>query len=190
MRPKPYQPWPERDRPAVGGGGVAADDDARAAGRDGTRVGVDAGEVDERAVVLDGTGLGPDGAHGGEVVVGARAAAGHRYADGGHLRLEVPGADAEQEPAARQHVEGGRLLGEDERVPLREDDDPGGEQQPLGGGGHEAEVHERVEDRVLGLHRRGHHPRARHDDVLAGPDRVEAELLGEPGEGDRCPPGR
>ena len=164
---------------------MAADDDARTAGRDRSRVGVDAGEVDEGAVVLDGPGLGPEGAHGREVVVGAGAPVGHGHADGGHLGLEVAGADAEQEPPAGQHVEGGGLLGEDERVPLREDDDPGGEQQPLGGGGHEAEVHERVEDRVLRLHRRRRHPWARHHDVLAGPDRVEAELLGEPSDGDR-----
>ena len=82
-----------------------------------------------------------------------------------------------------QHVEGGRLLGEDERVPLREDDDPGGEQHPLGGGGQEPQVHQRIEDRILGLHRRRRHPRVRHHHVLARPDRVEAELLGEPRRG-------
>ena len=55
----------------------------------------------------------------------------------------------------------------------------------VGGGGHEAEVHERVEDRVGRLHRRRGHARAGHHHVLAGPDGVEAELLGQAGQADR-----
>src|SRR5436309_10095462 len=53
--------------------GVAADHDPRSTGPDGTRVGVHTTEVDEGAVVLDRPRLRPDGAHGGQMVVGAGA---------------------------------------------------------------------------------------------------------------------
>ena len=79
-----------------------------------------------------------------------------------------------EQPAVAQHVERGGLLGQHQRVALGEDDDAGAEQHPLGGGGHEGEVHQRVEDGIGGLHRcRGHVGIGQHD-VLAGPDRVEA----------------
>ena len=56
----------------------------------------------------------------------------HRHPDRGHLRLEVADPDAEDQPAAGEHVEAGGLLGEHQRVALGEDDQAGAEQDPLG----------------------------------------------------------
>jgi hypothetical protein len=147
----------------------------------GSGVGVDAGEV--RVAPLEARRLvAPQGAHGVDVLVGARAALGERHADGAHFRLEVAGTDAEDQPSLRQHVEARDLLGEYERVALRQDDDAGPEAQLRGAGRDEGQVDERVEDRVAWLHGRRRHPRAGQHHVLAGPHRVVAEslrLLGE-----------
>ena len=47
-----------------------------------------------------------------------------------HLLLVPAEADAEREPAARQQVERGDLLGRDDRVPLGEEEDAGADPQP------------------------------------------------------------
>jgi hypothetical protein len=70
---------------------VAADDDLRAARLQRPRMGVDVGERHELTVELRRL-RGPQLGHRVEVFVGALAAAGHRHAEGGHLRLEVAGS--------------------------------------------------------------------------------------------------
>ena len=76
-------------------------------------------------------------------------------------------------------VEARELLGEHQRIALRQHDDPGREADARGPRGQEGKRDERVEDRVERLHRRRGHARVRHHDVLAGPDRVVPELLGQ-----------
>ena len=112
-----------------------------------------------------------------------------------HL-LPVPApADAEQEPAAREEIERGDLLGRRDRVALDHEADTGPEQQPLrrhGGGG---EGQERIEGLpVLGGQVRAAGPGAaaagRDVGVLGHEQRLEAPLLGRPGElrrADRVP---
>ena len=73
----------------------------------------------DEAPLVGGLRLAPDGAHGREVFVGDGAAVLERRAEGSELRLEIADADAEGQPAARQHVETRQLLGEHERVALR-----------------------------------------------------------------------
>ena len=50
--------------------------------------------------------------------------------------LHPSGAEAELEAALAQHVEGGRLLGQDDRVPVVVAEDEGAHAQGGGGGGH------------------------------------------------------
>ncbi len=49
--------------------------------------------------------------------------------------LEPADTDAELEPPATHAIEGGDLLGQDQRVALRQDDDAGQEAQPRRHGG-------------------------------------------------------
>ena len=57
--------------------------------------------------------------------------------------------DAEAQPAAGEQIDVGRLPGHERRLALREDQDPGGEPDPLGDGGQVGEHHERVVERVV-----------------------------------------
>ena len=61
------------------------------------------------------------------------------------LALEVPSPDGEREATAREHVERGRRLRDDERVPIGEDHDVRDQAQRVGDRRREAEAHERVE---------------------------------------------
>jgi hypothetical protein len=173
--------------PAVGVAGGAQEgalaapaDDHRQRALDRARVGVDALEVDVLAVERGRLVL-PEAAHGGQVLVRACPAALHRDADRGHLGLEVGDPDAEDQPPAGEDVEAGDLLGQHQRVALRQDDHAGAEQDALGVRGDVRERHERVEHRLLGLHRRRIGTRARQHHVLAGPEGVVAEPLGQLG---------
>ena len=174
---------PALDGASVGGRRVATDHHRRATRLDRSGVGVDAGEV--RVVPLEARGLlGPERAHGVDVLVGAGAALRERHTDRAHLRFEVAGADPEDQPALRQHVEARHLFGEHQGVALREDDDARAEAQRRGSGGDEGQVDEGIQDRVTGLHRCRWYPRAWEHDVLAGPHRVVAEFLRLTGQGE------
>ena len=121
---------------AAGGGlGVAADVD-REVGLGGAGAGVGVGERGELAVVRR-LALVPELAEHGDVVVGPLAALGERDADGVELLLEPADADAELDPSLGEVVEGGDLLGDEDRVALREDQDAGAEADRAGGGRHE-----------------------------------------------------
>ncbi len=107
-----------------------------------------------------------------DAFVGARAAFTERHAGG----LEVASAlaadaEPEQQPSAREVVERGRLLRDEARVPQRQQDDTRAEQDPFGHRGERRERDAEIEDRVV------------EREVLAGPDRVVPELLGELGDG-------
>ena len=122
----------------------------------------------------------PERAHGLQVLVRARAAALHRHADRAHLRLEVADAHPEDEPSAGSRRRAWRAA-----LRARPDCAAAGSRCPVARrtrschAGHEAERDERIEDRVVGLDRRGRDARAGRHDVLAHPQRVVAELLGE-----------
>ena len=111
--------------PAGGHLGVATDVD-RDVGLGGAGSGVGVGEPRELAVGR-GRALGPERPQRGDVVVEALAPLGEGDAEGVELLLEPPDADAELDPAAGEPVEGGDLLGDHDRVALREDQDAGAE---------------------------------------------------------------
>ena len=135
----------------------------------------------ERHVVF-----GPHLPHDLHVLLGSGAAALPRNAQSLELLTQPADAHAQRDPALRQHVQGGHLLGEGERMALRQKRDARG--QPDGGsdGGGIAEPHQRVGYRVVA--------RARHlaagrvrvrglvalgvQDVLHRPQRVEPRRLG------------
>ena len=104
-----------------------------------------------------------------------------------HL-LEVPaGADAEQEPPAREAVERGDLLRRADRIALDQQADRGADPDPLRRVGHRGESHERVVDppvlaRQLPARRVGRLAARRDVGVLGDEDRLEAALLRHPGE--------
>ncbi len=136
-----------RDGPPVGRRAVAADDD-RDRALHGAGMGVDAGEVGEAAVEL-GSLVVPEAGHGVEELVRHGAALGEVGADGAELGLEVADADAEREAPTGEHVQRRQLLGQHDRVALREDHDPGRQPDPRRRRGGERERQERVERRVL-----------------------------------------
>lgn len=109
--------------------------------------------------------------------IGAPAALGEPHAHRGHFRLEVAGGDAEQQPAPRQHVQAGDLLGQHHRIALRQDEDPGAQFHPLGQRGHIGQVHQGVEDRVGGRHRRVGHPGAGQHHLIPHPPGAVTQLL-------------
>src|SRR5262245_18016111 len=116
------------------GVGMAADYDGRGGFLDGLWMRLNAREGDEPPSML-GPSLGPDRADRGEIFVGDRAARPERNAQRAELRLEIAYPHAEYEPSAREHVEGGELLGQHQRIALRQDDDPGAEPDASGVGG-------------------------------------------------------
>ena len=100
---------------------------------------------------------------------------------------QPPDAHPELDPAARQPVEGGELLGQGDRVALGEDQDAGRDADALRDRGDPGHPDQRVGDRdrvaprhlavggvrVLRLVAGGH------DRVLDRPERLEAVLLGQ-----------
>src|SRR6266446_3525809 len=100
-----------------------------------------------------------------------------------------PTADPDHQPAMRKHVERRELLGEVQRMALREDDDPGRKLDLRRDRGGVSEWNQRIGKRdvvpagqLTVLRARVRHVRLRNDDVLDSPDRFEAELLGFVGE--------
>src|SRR5216684_5310828 len=96
-----------------------------------------------------------------------------------------PAADPDHQAAMRKHVERRELLGEIQRMALREDDDSGRELDLRRNSGRVGEWNQRIGKRdvvaagqLTVLRARVRHVRLRNDDVLDGPDRFETELLG------------
>src|SRR5438105_2066035 len=119
------------------------------------------------------------------VLVGASGALLERHADGVELLAQPAHADTQHHPAPREQVEGGQLLGEDDGVALREDQDAGGELQGGRDRADPRQPHQWIGDvdvlaaghapvgrvGILGLVPRRHHH------VLDGPDRLEPGRL-------------
>ena len=124
------------------GPGVASDMDGdTAVGRLG--VAADVGEGHELADV-GGVVAGPERPEDLDVLVGAGAPPGEGDAEGVELLLQPAHTDAQLDPAARQVVEGGQLLGQDQRVAQGQDQDAGAEAQGLRGRGDKGQPQERI----------------------------------------------
>ncbi len=138
---------------------------------------------------MEGGGvLAPEGADRGDVLDRARGAAAERHPERVELLLRPADADPEGEAAAAEQVERRRLLGDQDRVVLWEEEDAGRQRDRPGGGGGEAEASERIQPVGVGRDRDGAVlvvgiGRGRpvdHDHVLAGPEPGEAGVLGRP----------
>ena len=92
-----------------------------------------------------------------------------------------PGVPAPRRSARTGPRGSGDLLGQHHRVALGQDDDSGPQLHRRRVGGEEAQGDQRVQDRMVRLHRRGRLPRVRENDVLAGPHRLEPDALGQAG---------
>lgn len=181
----------EPSGPAGGRVAVAADMDRHARlGRPGPQDAV--AEVGELAMMARAL-LAPECAHRGDVVVGACAAALERDAERAEFLGKPADADAEDQAAAGEAVECRRLLGEHQRVALRQDDHARRQAKRRRVRGDPGEPDERIGDRrALAA---GHPPRwvvgiaglvaGRHDDVLDRPQRFEAGALRRTREGRR-----
>ena len=90
--------------------------------------------------------LGPQRLHHPHLIGRAFAAIVERFVEAGELDLVPANPDAEPEApvAAAQHVEARRLLRNQRRLPLREDQDARGEADFVGAAGEKPEQHERV----------------------------------------------
>src|SRR2546423_2241500 len=90
----------------------------------------------------------PQRAHHGDLLLDAPAA----RTEVGAERLELDGIpsdrNAEPQAAAREDIDGGRLLRDERRLALRKDDDAARKPEARGGRGEEAEQHERLVKRV------------------------------------------
>ena len=88
--------------------------------------------------------LRPDRLHGQHPFPQQGEAGGEVGAVVGHLLAVPAAADAEQEAAAGEEVDGGDLLGGDDGVPLDDEADARPEQEPFGAGGQRPEDHEGI----------------------------------------------
>ena len=92
----------------------------------------------------------------------------HRHAEGGKFFRPIAEPDAEQEFAAARDVEKRADLGELDRIVQRQQRDVGAEPEPFR---FRRDAREQRELRKI--------MKARHEMVLAGPDRIEAERADE-----------
>ena len=131
------------------------------------RLGVDADAVEAgEAAVERRRRVAPERAHDVDALGHARAALLVRdAADLELLAVLAAHAHAEDEAAAGQHVQGGRGLGRDGGRAQREQVHAGAEADARGDARVAREERQRLEDRVV------------EGDVVAGPDRLEAQLL-------------
>ena len=110
-------------------------------------------------------------------------------ADGGELLGHPAAADTEDDASTRERVDRGDEFGDDERMPVREHDDPEAEPHPFGPTGERGQHGERIEQRRVGIEQtargtvriRGRRT-ARQREMIAGPHRVKPETLGLVGQ--------
>ena len=119
---EPVPASPLLHRAAERGGRVPAHHDGRPRPLHRLGMGLDVLEGHE-APAVGGPLLAPDRPHRGQVFVGHRAPRLERNAERPELGLEVSDAHAENQAAAGEDVERRELLGQDQRVALRDDDD-------------------------------------------------------------------
>ena len=109
------------------------------------RSGIDAAVIElvERAFEGD-VRLGPQRLHEAHLFGGALAAGAELHAQPLELDLVPADADAKAKAAFAERVEAGRLLGDQRRLALGQDDDAGGEADRLRDPGQEGEQHEGI----------------------------------------------
>src|SRR6266545_1253834 len=160
-----------------GAGDVAAEQQRRV----GTlhRLGVEAGRRDlvEAAVELDHV-LGPQGPQRRDELLGPRAALLHGNPDRLELLAHPAEAEAHVEPAARDRVERGELLGEQGGREERQVRDREAEADPAGLPGEVGQRDDRVVDAAVDGRAGARVRPCRDEQALEGPDRPVAELLG------------
>lgn len=155
----------------------ATDDDPRRRARDGHRGEQSVVEGDVVALEVGRPVGGPERPEDGEILVGDRAAAGEVGAEVVEFTFEPSHADPEGQTSAAEVMDGRGLLGDEDGVALRQDENRGSQ---LDGVGHRREV---AEDRQgleevsvgLGMVRRD-------QDVIGRPSRVVPELFRTPGD--------
>jgi hypothetical protein len=152
------------------GGRAPADPERRPARLRGRRL--DRDPVEREEPTREGGGsIGEQRAQRLHRLVGARPALARRHANRVEVRPALAAdADPQDHASARGVVERGKLLRDHARVPEREEDDPGAERDPFGHGGEDRQRDDDVQDGIAVR------------DVVAGPDRVVAELLGTDGD--------
>ena len=164
---------------------MAADDDRHARPLHGLRI-----RLERRpAEVLPGERLGrllPERAQRAHRLGRARGAVLERDAERLELLAQPADADAEDHPPVRQHVERRDLLGDVDRMALRQEQYARREAELFRHGGREGEGQKRVQERdvlrtgdlarrAVGIHRA---VPDRDDDVLDRPERFDADVLG------------
>ena len=165
---------------------IAADEDGNRAVH-WARTAGDGAKVDEFPPIL-GMRAGPERAHRGHVLVGARTTPLPRNAERLELLTHPADAEAEHDPALGQTVECRQLLGQNERVSLRHDQDAGSQAQRRCGGADIGEPDKGIRNRRISFSRRRtilgvgvcRFDLVGPNDVFAAPDRVEAYGLGRP----------
>ncbi len=121
---------------------MAAEPDRHAAG---FRPRIDAAVVELVELALElHVRLGPQRLHEAHLLLGALAAGVEIHAQPLELDLVPADPDAEAKAALAQRVQAGRLLGDQRRLALRQDQHAGGKAQLLRDAGQEGEQHERV----------------------------------------------
>ena len=93
--------------------------------------------------------LGPQRAQHGDLLRAAAAAIVEGLVEGLELDGVPAHADPKAQPAAAEDVDLGRLLGHERRLPLREDQDAGGQREPGGDGGEVRHQRQRLVDHGL-----------------------------------------
>ena len=88
--------------------------------------------------------LGPQPLHHLHLLLGAAAAIVEILVEPGELDLVPADPDAEPEPAAAQHIERSRLLGDENGLALRQDQHAGRKSELVRASGEIPEQHERV----------------------------------------------
>jgi len=94
------------------------------------------------------------------------------------LRLQVANTNTKDETPDGEHVEASQLLGQDQRIALREDDHPRTQANRRSNGSCKRQCNHRIEDGLCRFHRRRCHTRIRQHYVLTGPQRFEAGGFG------------
>src|SRR5262249_36471943 len=118
--------------------------------------------------------LAPDREHRLQVLLAPRSLGGEGDAERFELGTQIADADAEDQPASRKLVERVQLLGHQQGISLRQDDDPGTEANRGGVRRGEREPDRRVEHRNVRRHGGRRTLRIGKDDVLARPQALEA----------------
>src|SRR5439155_858016 len=158
-----------RRRPAQHRVDVAADEDRRAWALHGPRAHDRLAQV-ELVLFHRHAVLGPEPREDVEVPLEETAALLEGHADGVELARVPAGRGAQDQPAARDHVERPERLGRDRRVAQWQHEDAGAELDARGAGGDGGENSHGIEDRERRLDAE--------DDVIPRPQRLEAERFG------------